>query len=214
MKKLIYGVFAFAALTFTSCGGAETQSTEEPKEEETVEEVMMPVEYQLNNEESTLEWTGSWVGGKNEGKSHNGVIKMVDGVMVKDGESIHGKFAVDMSSINVQDLDEASGKPKLEGHLANEDFFNVSQYAMAEVQVMEVNEGNAKIMLLVGGTEMERTIPISFEADNETMTLEGEFSVDFADAGFKGMKVNPEKPEEGAVSSEIKFNLHAKLMKR
>jgi len=76
---------------------------------------MMPVEYQLNNEESTLEWTGSWVGGKNEGKSHNGVIKMVDGVMVKDGESIHGKFAVDMSSINVQDLDEASGKPKLEG---------------------------------------------------------------------------------------------------
>jgi len=212
MKKVIYGVMAFAALTFTACGGAE--NTEETKVEEEKAEEKVMAEYLVDSSESTLEWKGSWVGGENDGKSHNGVVKITDGKMVQEGDQFHGKFAIDMSSIDVQDLDETSGKPKLQGHLANEDFFNVSKYTYTEVQVMEVIEGNAKIMLNVAGTQMERTVPVSIDTNDDSMTIEGDFEIDFTDANMPGMQVDPEKPEEGAVSTIIEFELDAKLMKK
>lgn len=210
MKKVIYGVLAFAALTFTACGGAENNdaTTEDQKEE------IVKAEYQLDSSESTLEWAGSWIGGQNDGNNHNGVIKISEGTMFQDGEEYHGHFTVDMTSIDVQDIDEASGKPKLEGHLSNEDFFNVSKYAVTDVKVMEIIEGNAKIAIMVAGVELERTVPITVKTDDESMTLKGDFSVDFTEADFNGMKVKEDKPEEGAVSTEIEFKLNAKLIKK
>ncbi|RYM35757.1 YceI family protein [Brumimicrobium glaciale] len=211
MKKVIYGVLAFAALTFTSCGGAE--STDGAIDADKKEEVVV-AEYQLDQENSKIEWAGSWIGGQNDGNSHNGVVKITDGTMLQDGEKFNGHFTVDMKTIDVQDLDEASGKPKLQGHLANEDFFNIDKYAVTDVKVMEYIEGNAKLMLIVGGVEMIRTVPIKIETNDKGMTMKGDFSIDFGDAEMKGMTVNPEKPEEGAVSTEIEFKLHAELMKK
>ena len=175
---------------------------------------MVKAEYQLDGSESNLEWKGSWIGGQNDGNSHNGVIKISEGTMFQDGNQYHGHFTIDMSTISVQDIDEASGKPKLEGHLSNEDFFNVSQYAVTDVKIIEVIEGNAKLMINVGGVEMERTVPITVQTDDESMTLEGDFSIDFTEADFTGMKVKEEKPEEGAVSTEIEFELDVKMMKK
>src|SRR5690554_765855 len=118
MKKVIYGVLAFAALTFTACGGNETTegsaNTEEAKAEEVVAET-----YTLNSEASTLNWKGSWVGGENDGNTHNGVVNISSGTVTKTGDNYEGSFTVDMTTIDVQDIDEASGKPKLEGHLAS-----------------------------------------------------------------------------------------------
>lgn len=209
MKKVFYGVLAFAALTLTACGGAE--STEDTATE--TQEVVA-AEYALNQENSKLEWAGTWIGGQNDGNTHNGVIKIADGVMKQDGDKFNGHFTVDMSSIDVQDIDEASGKPKLEGHLASEDFFNISQYAVTDVKVMEYIDGNAKIMMVVGGVEMERTVPVTISTDDSKMTIKGDFTVDFTDANMPGMQVKADKPEEGAVSPIIEFKLHAELMKK
>jgi len=135
-------------------------------------------------------------------------------VMYQEGDKMKGKFAIDMSSIDVQDLDEASGKPKLQGHLASEDFFNINQYALTEVKVLDVMDGNAKIMIVIAGKGMERTVPVSIETDEGTMTMKGDFTLDFAEGDLAGMKVNPKKPEEGKVSSDIAFKLHVVMNKK
>ncbi len=210
MKKVIYGVLAFAALTFTACGGAD--STEEVAEDIT-EEVVVAT-YTIDPDNSKLEWFGSWTGGQNDGNKHNGIIKIADGTMFQDGDKFHGHFAIDMASIEVLDIDEASGKPKLEGHLASEDFFNVAQYAATDVKFIEYNEGNAKIAILVAGSILERTVPVTLEVKGDVLKLEGNFSVDFTEVGMVGMTVKPEKPEEGAVSTEIDFKLHIELKKK
>lgn len=210
MKKVIYGVFAFAALSLTSCGG--TENTEEV-EVEVVEEVVV-AEYQLDAENSKIDWAGSWVGGESDGKTHNGIVKVTNGTMSQNGEQFNGSFVVDMSTIDVQDLDETSGKPKLQGHLASDDFFNIETYSSVDVKVMEVIEDQVKLMIVVAGTELERTVPMTIKTNDDKMTMKGEFTVDFTEVGMKGMTANPEKPEDGAVSTEIEFDVHIELKKK
>ncbi|WP_107040127.1 YceI family protein [Brumimicrobium mesophilum] len=212
MKKVIYGVLAFAAFSLTSCGGTENTEATENKEE--VKEEVVVAEYQLDTENSKLEWTGSWVGGENDGKSHNGVVHIAQGTIMQDGEDFKGNFVIDMSSIDVQDIDAESGKPKLEGHLSNEDFFNVSKHSKVDVKVMEVIEDQVKLMINVAGVQMERTVPMTVKTDDNKLTMKGEFAVDFTEADMPGMKVKEDKPEEGAVSTEIEFDLHVEMMKK
>lgn len=210
MKKVIYGVFAFAALTFTSCG---TENTEEVEVKEEKEEVVV-AEYQLDPKNSEIEWAGSWVGGESDGKTHDGVVRFMNGSMSQNGDQFNGNFVVDLSTIDVQDLDETSGKPKLQGHLASDDFFNIEKYSVVDVKVMEVIEDQVKLMLVVAGTELERTVPMTIKTDDNKMTMKGDFSIDFTEVEMKGMTPNPEKPEAGAVSTEIEFDVHIELMKK
>src|SRR5690554_1084275 len=104
MKKSFYGVLAFAALIFTACGENETvvETTEEAKEEIVAET------YTLNASESTLNWEGSWIGGQSDGKTHDGIVNISAGTVTKTGDDIEGSFTVDMTSIDVQDIDEAA----------------------------------------------------------------------------------------------------------
>ena len=212
MKKVIYGVLAFAALTFTACGGNETTegsaNTEEAKAEEVVAET-----YTLNSEASTLNWKGSWVGGENDGNTHNGVVNISSGTVTKTGDNYEGSFTVDMTTIDVQDIDEASGKPKLEGHLASEDFFNVETYSNVDVKLTQIVDGNATIEIAFLGLTLNENVPVTVSASDDKLTIAGDFSVDFAEAGLPGMQANPEKPEQGNVSSVIEFNLNAELTK-
>lgn len=214
MKKLMYGVLAFAAMTFTACGGAENTEVAETKQEETKEEKVVKAEYTLDQENSTLEWKGSWVGGKNDGNSHYGPIDITSGTMHQDGEQYNGHFTVDMTSFESEDLDVESGKDRLENRLSSDKFFNVEEYAVVDVKIEEIIENEAKVVIVLTGVEMKRTLPIEVSVNDDVMTLEGEFTLDVAEAGIAGMQVNPEKPEEGAVSTEIEFKLHAELKKK
>ncbi|RFC53555.1 YceI family protein [Brumimicrobium aurantiacum] len=215
MKKVIYGIFAFAALSLTSCGGTEEAETETNNTEVNAEETeeVVKAEYQLKKDDSKIAWTGTWVGGENDGKSHHGTISFNTGEVKQNGDDIKGGFTVDMTSISVEDLDETSGKGKLEGHLSNEDFFNTSEYGEAKVELLNIVEDQAEIVLHVAGVEINRTIPLNIDTDEDVMTIKGDFTIDFTKAEMKGMQPNPEKPEEGSVSNEIHFDLEAVLGK-
>src|SRR5690554_186331 len=209
MKKSFYGVLAFAALIFTACGENETvvETTEEAKEEIVAET------YTLNASESTLNWEGSWIGGQSDGKTHDGIVNISAGTVTKTGDDIEGSFTVDMTSIDVQDIDEASGKPKLQGHLASEDFFNVEKYSNVNVNLTQIVDGKATVVIDFLGLTMNETFPVEVNTTDNKMTFSGEFSVDFAKAELPGMQANPEKPEDGNVSTIIDFKLKAVLTK-
>ncbi len=110
----------------------------------------------------------SWVGSA-PGKQHNGIVKVTDGGIVVEGDQIKGgDFAIDMASIVVQDLDEDSGKSKLEGHLSSGDFFLVEQYPYAKFSIVEVepvdDREDANYMISGNLTIKDLTKGISFPA--------------------------------------------------
>lgn len=81
----------------------------------------------LDIEKSSLKWTGK----KITNSSHYGSLKFKSGEVnfAKDLIS-SGKFIVDMTTINVEDI-QGNGKSRLEGHLRSDDFFSVDSFKEA-----------------------------------------------------------------------------------
>lgn len=87
--------------------------------------------YNINQDESSLTWTGREV----STSSHYGTINFTSGQFeVADGLISQGEFFVDMTSINVQDLTGGS-KERLEGHLRSDDFFSVESFPSAHLYI-------------------------------------------------------------------------------
>lgn len=88
---------------------------------------------EIDVEESSIEWTGRKIL-----SSHTGTIKLKEGKLKMDGNKlVGGMFVVDMTSINVTDL-EGSMKAKLEGHLKSKDFFEVENFPTAVLKITNV----------------------------------------------------------------------------
>ncbi len=120
-------------------------------------------------EESTIEWTGEKVTG-----SHHGTIKLQNGhFIIEDDKIVGGEFVMDMSSINVTDL-QGENKQKLEGHLKSEDFFGVEKFPTAKLVITSAaKKGEGEYGIVGDLTIKEETHPITFDlnmTDEHTAT--------------------------------------------
>lgn len=220
MKKTFYAAFIFAAFGMTACGEAE-ESTAETTQEEAVEEVTTET-YTLNAAESTLEWRAAWVmptedGGIEEAKHHKGTINVTEGTATATGDDISGDFQIDLTSIEVTDLESGEGKESLEAHLMGQDeekdpshFFNTNEFTTAKVHVKEIVDGMAHVVLSVMGIELEQKVAISANTSEDQMMMHGEFEFDMTDLGFAMTEPNP---EDGNINPSIGFHLHLTLDK-
>ncbi|MCB0707155.1 MAG: YceI family protein [Saprospiraceae bacterium] len=116
----------------------------------------------VNTTQSTISWKAYKVTG-----SHEGILKLKEGALnVQDGQLIGGNFIMDMTSISVTDL-EGDMKGKLEGHLKSDDFFGVTTYPTAKLEVTNVTsrgtEGAYKVTANL--TIKNITKEIKFNAD-------------------------------------------------
>mgnify|MGYP002814633133 FL=1 len=99
----------------------------------------------LDVEGSNLKWTGK----KITNSSHYGSLKFKSGeVNFSDGIIESGKFIVDMTTINVEDI-EGRGKSRLEGHLRGDDFFSVEDFKEATL-VINSSKKNGDSMKVMG----------------------------------------------------------------
>lgn len=119
------------------------------------------VKYDVNVEESTVEWIGRKVTGQ-----HNGVIALKGGRLeMEDGKLVGGIFTIDMTTIENRDL-SGEMKGKLEGHLKSSEFFGVEKYPTATFVITKaVPQGSGKYKIIGNLTIKENTEEIQFTAD-------------------------------------------------
>lgn len=121
-------------------------------------------EKKVKTEESSITWKGHKVTGQHEGQ-----IKLADGALLFDDNTLTGgNFTMDMTSINVTDLDADSGKAKLEGHLNSDDFFGTSTHKTATLNITNVNGKNGKYTVTGDLTIKSISHPVTFD-----MTVKG-----------------------------------------
>lgn len=121
----------------------------------------------------------AWVGEKVTG-SHEGMISLKSGhLKFKDHKLVGGHIVMDMNSITCTDL-KGGGAKKLVGHLNSADFFDVENFATAELNVTKVEAGAAANQNLITAdlTIKGITKPISFEATTEEGMAIANISID------------------------------------
>lgn len=177
MKMLKLSIFSvFVGLAAISCqsnpGGADAETGAAQE----VENVSASAnEYALNVSSSEFTWYGFKPTGR-----HNGTIGIKDGMLaVENGELVGGTINMDMTNINVADL-EGEDKQKLTGHLSSPDFFAVEKYPTAQFQITDVqpyggamaDEGENNMQLVVNDEEVEE-----YAIEKPTHTITGNLTL-------------------------------------
>lgn len=132
MIKTTFATAAFAlALTLASCGGSGTQATATSAAQEATTGSDAAV---VDTTASVVNWRGFKPGGE-----HTGTVALQSGIIYTEGDQlVGGRFVIDMNSIACTDLTAETGKDALEGHLKNQDFFDVAKYPTAEFVITKV----------------------------------------------------------------------------
>lgn len=181
MKTKCIATLAATALIITaySCKGEKKNETEATTAEEVKEAPVEAVLYKVDVASSTIEWTGSKPVGK-----HSGTLGLSSGsIESKDGNIESGSFIIDMTSINVTDL-EGEEKASLEGHLKGEGegkedhFFNVAKHPKAVFEITGISEKDGKAFvdgnLTIKDIKKNISFPATTSINDDTITLETE----------------------------------------
>jgi len=114
--------------------------------------------FKVDTAQSTINWVGKKVTGQ-----HSGTMKLKEGSLdIKKGALTGGSFVIDMTSLNVTDLD-GGGKVKLEGHLSSDDFFGVATYPTASLKITDVKDTGAGTYDVTGDLTIKGiTHPVMF----------------------------------------------------
>ena len=117
--------------------------------------------YEIDSKKSIVIWNGKKVTGE-----HSGTIQLKTGeLVIADGKLSGGTFEIDMTTIDVTDL-EGEWKDKLNNHLKSEDFFGVKKFPTATLAITKVtangSSGDYKVMADL--TIKSTTKQINFDA--------------------------------------------------
>ena len=108
----------------------------------------------------------SWIGKELSTKIHTGSLNISNGIIqVGDDNSISGNIKINMSTINVTDL-QGRSKEMLEKHLRSADFFEVENYPEAQINFKSKSFNKLVNQISFEGdfTIKDITNPISFNA--------------------------------------------------
>ena len=108
----------------------------------------------------------SWLGTELSTKTHTGTIDFTDGTIVVDSDNtISGNVKINMSTINVTDL-QGRSKEMLERHLRSSDFFEVESFSEAKFSFISKSFDKLSNQISFVGdlTIKDITNPISFNA--------------------------------------------------
>lgn len=122
-------IIGFAAAC--SSGGGEATKTSEARQ---VKESEFDMVYAIDKTASSLKWEGYKPTGE-----HYGTVDITSGeLMVKEGNLVGGEFVIDLTSINVLDIEDPGMNARLTNHLKSADFFEVENYPEARFEITEV----------------------------------------------------------------------------
>ena len=222
MKKNVINSILVLSLVATAFGCKGDKKTETSEVREAKESSETAITYNVDVEESKLNWVGSKPAGK-----HNGTVSLSEGNLKADDNGlVGGSVVIDMTSIDVLDL-EGQDKKDLENHLmgyanGKEDhFFNATKYPEAKFEItgMETVDGQAMLSgnLTLKETSKNITFPVSVsmnDTDGSVMLTSDEIVIDRTEWGIKFMsKSFIENLGDNFVSDEMKINFDLKAYK-
>jgi len=181
MKKSLFSLAIIVLISLTSCkkNGASNSSASE-NSDATASGI-----YNVNVENSVIEWIGSKPTGK-----HKGTISLASGNFeTEEGTITGGNFTIDMKSINVTDL-EGEDKEYLEAHLkgigekeAEDHFFNVTKYPTSTFKIISLSEANGAYFIkgILNMKGIAKEVNFSSEitiSENEISFVSDPFKID------------------------------------
>ncbi len=129
--------------------------------------------------------TITWVGKKVTG-SHTGTIELQEGTLIMEGnELVGGNFIMNMTSLQVTDLEAGKGKEKLEGHLKTDDFFGVNNFPTATFTITNVTKNGDGYNVLGDMTIKGITQPMKIRMNIKGNTATTKLEVDRTKFGIK-----------------------------
>ncbi|WP_432410021.1 YceI family protein [Rasiella sp. SM2506] len=127
----------------------------------------------INIKESQIEWKGKKILG-----SHTGTIQLKDGFLEMDGDNlVGGMFTVDMTTINVTDL-EGENKGKLEGHLKSGDFFGVENHPTSVLVINSATKDGNTYAVKANITIKGHTEAVAFDLEMGESAAQASFKID------------------------------------
>jgi len=123
--------------------------------------------FQIQQESSTVNWTGKKVLGL-----HTGSINVANGyIEIKDKAITSGEIVIDMTSITITDIADKKIHDDFLGHLQNDDFFSVDKFKTAKLTVSGSSKIETNKCIIDGNlTIKDITHPVSFIATVEVFT--------------------------------------------
>lgn len=169
-------------LAFVAIGSVACKNTEKETiiEEEAAVASEGAAEYVVDLANSSIKWEGS-----KPGTVHHGTINVASGaIMVNNGVVEAGKFAIDMHSITVEDL-EGEDKARLEAHLIGKvegkegDFFNANEFPNAKFEMTGIENNVVRGNLTIKDKTHAVEFPATVTIEGDTLTLQSEpFEID------------------------------------
>jgi|SRR5690606_29306482 len=133
----------------------------------------------VDTKASTINWDAKKVVG-----GHVGTIDVKEGLVKVDGRNlVGGSFVIDMPSLNCTDA------PRLNGHLKNEDFFDVEKFPTATFVISKVTKsGNAVDVsgkLTIRGITKDISFPATVNVTDEGLKANATIKVNRLDFDIK-----------------------------
>lgn len=116
-------------------------------------------------------------------KGHEGKLKLTSGtVIVKDGVIESGSFVININSIQVTDIQSASGRKDLEDHLKNDDFFSANTYPTGSFTVLNTtkpieNQASVTGNLVLKGISNTIRFPIGIIQQSKQIRIKSTFAI-------------------------------------
>ena len=206
MKKTLI-LLSVTAIFLTSCvsnpEGDKAQTTDATEVSAAATEGNTLV---IDSASSEVKWHGKKVSGE-----HYGEVDITTGTLTvsQEGKLIGGNFAIDLNSIDVQDMEAGEFRDKLTGHLKSDDFFDVANHPAATFEITEVKEGATGNDQTISGNLTIRGITknITFEAKtteltSESIVADADFNIAREDWG-----VSYQGKADDFISKEINFKI-------
>jgi polyisoprenoid-binding protein YceI len=157
--------------------------------------------------DSNIKWKGYKVTGEHEGN-----IALKEGTLTFNGNDLTGgNFTMDMTSINVTDL-EGDSKGKLEGHLKSPDFFAVEANPTATFKITKVEGKGSKVTvtgdLKIRGKSNPATFDMTINDNSATAFLKidrTKFGIEYNSNNFF------ENLKDKAIYDEFDLNVNLKF---
>ena len=152
-----------------------------------------------------------WVGYKLTGQ-HEGTISIKEGELNFENKVLTGgTFTMDMGSINTTDL-EGGSKNRLDGHLKDEDFFDVDKYKTAAMVFKEIKPSDKdysiKADLTIKGITKEILFNMSVSETSATANLKidrTQFNITYKSATFTNILKDKAIYDEFDLSVKLSF---------